>query len=241
MILFGSHIIKKVYDDFRKPNDRDWYTTDPNVQLPTSNTNDEYYLMECMPDREPTMDEMLTLKVSHSIYDIKWQKTMSDIRFLQIKGHKTIPELLSELRILWENVHGKQHRTDFEVEPGKFFDDRVKRKTNHDELHRLINPTPTYIGMIENGVTPNEDLFRNMPDIDRTEVLFEEAFVLAIERFSHLPDMTAYNRAQNLLVTTLHPVWLADEVIKNWNRSYWTPTKSKFYKKYTEIKNNNKL
>ena len=84
MILFGSHIIKKVYDDFRKPNDRDWYTTDPNVQLPTSNTNDEYYLMECMPDREPTMDEMLTLKVSHAIYDIKWQKTMSDIRFLQI-------------------------------------------------------------------------------------------------------------------------------------------------------------
>jgi low temperature requirement protein LtrA len=80
-----------------------------------------------------------------------------------------------------------------------------------------------------------------MSDIDRTEVLFEEAFVLAIERFSHLPDMTAYNRAQNLLVTALHPVWLADEVIKNWNRSYWTPTKSKFYKKYTEIKNNNKL
>lgn len=192
--------------------------------------------MECMPDREPTMNEMLTLKVSHAIYDIKWQKTMSDIRFLQIKGHQTIPGLLSELRILWDNVHGKQQRTNFEVEPGKFFDDRVKRKTNHDELHRLINPTPTYIGMVENGVTPNEDLFRNMSDIDRTEVLFEEAFVLAIERFSHLPDMTAYNRAQNLLVTTLHPVWLADEVIKNWNRNYWTPTKSKFYKKYTEIK-----
>ena len=241
MILFGSHIIKQTYDDFRTPNDRDWYTTDQTVTLPVSNPKDEYYLMECMPDREPTMDEMLTLKVSHAIYDIKWQKTMSDIRFLQIKGHKTIPELLSNLREHWEKVHGKQHRTDFEVEPGKFFEDRVKRKTDHDELHRLINPIPTYLGMIENGVTPNEDLFRNMPDVDRTEVLFEEAFVLAIERFSNLPDMTAYNRAQNLLVTALHPTWLADEVIKNWNRNYWTPSKSRFYEKYKEIKNNDKI
>ena len=241
MILFGSHIIKQTYDDFRTPNDRDWYTTDPTVTLPVSNPKDEYYLMECMPDREPTMDEMLTLKVSHAIYDIKWQKTMSDIRFLQIKGHKTIPELLSNLREHWKKVHGKQHRTDFEVEPGKFFEDRVKRKTDHDELHRLINPSPTYLGMIENGVTPNEELFRNMPDVDRTEVLFEEAFVLAIERFSNLPDMTAYNRAQNLLVTTLHPTWLADEVIKNWNRNYWTPSKSRFYEKYKEIKNNDKI
>jgi hypothetical protein len=241
MILFGSHIIKQTYDDFRTPNDRDWYTTDPTVTLPVSNPKDEYYLMECMPDREPTMDEMLTLKVSHAIYDIKWQKTMSDIRFLQIKGHKTIPELLSNLREHWEKVHGKQHRTDFEVEPGKFFEDRVKRKTDHDELHRLINPSPTYLGMIENGVTPNEELFRNMPDVDRTEVLFEEAFVLALERFSNLPDMTAYNRAQNLLVTALHPTWLADEVIKNWNRNYWTPSKSRFYEKYKEIKNNDKI
>ena len=241
MILFGSHLIKSMYDDFRMPNDRDWYTTDPTIILPKSNPQDEYYLMECMPNREPTMDEMLTLKFSHAIYEIKWQKTMSDIRFLQIKGHKVIPELLSDLRKHWENVHGKQHRTDFEVEEGKFFDDRVKRKIDHDELHRLINPTPTYLKMIENGVTPNEDLYRSITETDRIEVLFEEAFVLAIERFSHLPDMAAYNRAQQILVTSLHPVWLADEVIRNWNRHYWTPSKSRHFDKYKEIKNNDKL
>lgn len=241
MILFGSHIIKNKYGDFRSPNDNDWYTTDPNEKLPTSNPKDEYYLMECMPDREPTMDEMLTLKVSHAIYDIKWQKTMSDIRFLQIKGHNIVPKLLSDLRNLWVKVHGEQHRTDFEVEAGKFFEDRVRRKINHDELHQLINPTPTYKKMITNEVTPNEELFRHMSNQDRTEVLFEEAFVLAIERFSNLPDMTAYNKAQQLLVTRLHPVWLADEVINNWNKNYWTPTKSMFYKKYKEIKNNYKL
>jgi hypothetical protein len=236
MILFGSTIIKKNFDDFRSPNDRDWYTTDPDEVLPSNNTSDEYYFMGCMPNREPTMDEMLTLKMSHAIYDIKWQKTMSDVRFLQIKGMKVVPSLLKELRLFWEGVHGKQRRTDFEVEPGKFFEDRVRRKTEHDELHRLINPTPTYTKMITNGVTPDEELYQSLPENDRVELLFEEAFVIAIERFSKLPDMTAYNKAQQLLVTALHPEWLADEVIANWNKHYWTPGKSVFYNKYKQIK-----
>ncbi len=240
MILFGSHIIKQEYDDFRSPNDRDWYTTDPAETLPKSTPQDEYYLIECMPNRTPTMSEMLTLKTSHAIYDIKWQKTMSDIRFLQIKGRVVIPELLAELRLFWERVHGKQHRTNFDVEAGKFFQDRVKRKTDHDELHRLINPTPTYLKMIRDGVTPDEDLYRAMPYADQVEVLFEEAFVLAIERFSHLPDMAAYNKAQNLLVTTLHPVWLADMVIGLWNSHYWTPTNSKHFEQYRKIKTKNR-
>jgi hypothetical protein len=47
----------------------------------------------------------------------------------------------------------------------------------------------------------------------------------------------AYHIAQQSLVTRLHPVWLADEVIKNWNKWYWNPQNSNLYNKYKEIKN----
>jgi hypothetical protein len=67
--------------------------------------------------------------------------------------------------------------------------------------------------------------------------MFEEAFVIAIERFSNSPDKVAYHFSQQALVTRLHPVWLADFIILNWNKYYWIPTKSSFYKKYVTIKN----
>jgi hypothetical protein len=184
-----------------------------------------------------TADEIYTLKVSHAIYDINWKKTMSDIRFLQMKGCKVIPSFLTQLREHWVNVHGVQNRTDFEVKPGKFFDDRVKRKVNHDDLHKMLNPTPTYLKMIVNDLNPSPEKFYDLTEDERKEVLYEEAFVIAMERLGSLPVKAAYNMAQQNLVTRLHPVWLADFIIENWNNYYWNATNSKFYKQYKTIKN----
>jgi hypothetical protein len=236
MYLFGSHLIKKYFNDFRVPNDIDWVTNDIS-ELKKSTKDEEYYFIPFSPDREMTADEMYTVKVSHAIYDIHWKKTMSDIRFLQIKGCKVIPDLLNQLREYWVGVHGEQKRTDFEVLPGKFFEDRVKRKINHDDLHKMINPNPTYFKMIDGGVTPNPEKFTLLTQDEKKELMFEEAFVISIERFLNQPDKVAYNKAQQNLVTRLHPVWLADFVIENWSKWYWTPSISKFYKEYVTIKN----
>lgn len=236
MYLFGSKLIKKYFPDFREPNDTDWVTNDKS-ELKTSTKEEEYYYIPNSPDREMTPDEIYTLKVSHAIYDIHWKKTMSDIRFLQLKGCKIIPEMLKELREYWVEVHGEQHRTDFEVKPGDFFEDRVRRKFNHDDLHKMLNPTPTYLKMIVNGVNPDTELFNRLSDDDKRELLFEESFVISIERFSNNPDRLAYNKAQQSLVTRLHPVWLADFIIENWSKWYWNPTISKFYNKYVTLKN----
>jgi hypothetical protein len=237
MHLFGSHLIKKYFSDFREPNDIDWVTNDKS-KLKDSSKEEEFYYIPFSPNREMTPDEIYTVKVSHAIYDTHWKKTMSDIRFLQIKGCKVIPELLKDLRSHWEEVHGVQHRTDFEVKPGDFFEDRVRRKINHDDLHKMINPTPTYLKMIINDVNPSPELFFNLNEEDKKEVLFEESFVIALERFSNSPNNLAYNKAQQNLVTRLHPVWLADFVIENWSKWYWLPSKSKFYNNYVTIKNN---
>jgi len=237
MYIFGSTLIKKLFPDFREPNDTDWVTNDQS-KLKPSTREVEYYYIPNTPDREMTADEIYTVKVSHAIYDIHWQKTMADIRFLQTKGCKLLPDFLIQLRQFWETVHGVQKRTDFEVQPGKFFEDRVKRKIAHDDLHQMLNPNPTYKKMIINDVNPIEEKFFNdLTDLERKEVLFEESFVIAIERFSNLPDRAAYNKAQNNLVTRLHPVWLSDFIIQNWNNYYWNPTNSNFYKQYKTIKN----
>jgi hypothetical protein len=236
MHLFGSKLIKKHFPDFRNPNDIDWITNDKS-KLKPSTKEEEFYYIPNSPNREMTPNEIYTLKVSHAIYDIHWKKTMSDIRFLQIKGCKLIPNMLSELREYWIEIHGEQHRTDFEVKPGDFFEDRVKRKIDHDELHKMINPTPTYQKMIKNDVNPDSELFFKLTKDEQKEVLYEEAFVISIERFSNYPDSFAYNKAQQNLVTRLHPIWIADYIIENWNKWYWVPRNSKFYKNYVTIKN----
>jgi hypothetical protein len=227
-----------MFSDFREPKDIDWVTNDVTKLKKSIIGKEEYYFIPNSPDREMTADEIYTVKVSHAIYDINWKKTMSDIRFLQMKGCKLIPEFLTQLRSYWETVHGVQKRTDFEVKPGKFFDDRIKRKLNHDDLHKMLNPTPTYLKMIVNDVNPSpERFFNNLTDDERKEVLYEEAFVIAMERLGHLPTRAAYNSAQQSLVTKLHPVWLADFIIEHWNDYYWNATNSKFYEQYKTIKN----
>jgi hypothetical protein len=227
-----------MFSDFREPKDIDWVTNDVTKLKKSIIGKEEYYFIPNTPDREMTADEIYTIKVSHAIYDINWKKTMSDIRFLQMKGCKLIPEFLTQLRSYWETVHGVQHRTDFEVKPGQFFDDRVKRKLNHDDLHKMLNPVPTYLKMIVNDVNPSPDKFLNdLTDDERKEVLYEEAFVIAMERLGHLPTRAAYNSAQQSLVTKLHPVWLADFIIEHWNDYYWNATNSKFYEQYKTIKN----
>jgi len=236
MQIFGSTLIKKYFPDFRTPKDIDWVYKDIS-EMKKSVPGEEYHFMPFSPNREMTVDEIYTVKFSHAIYDIHWKKTMSDIRFLQIKGCKIVPSFFQELREFWIQVHGEQKRTDFEVEPGKFFEDRVRRKIKHDELHKLLNSTPTYTKFVPtNEVSPVPDMFFKLSIQEQRDALYEEAFVLAIERHSHLPYMAAYGASQQQLVTRLHPVWLADEVIKNWFNCFWTATNSRFYEKYKQIK-----
>lgn len=235
MYLFGSQLIKKYFSDFRTPNDTDWVTNIKENMRPSKIGVEEYYYMPFSPSREMTPDELYTVKASHAIYDIHWEKTMSDIRFLQKKGCQIVPDLFNQLRTYWEEIHGYQDRTDFEVEEGKFFEDRVKRKLNHDDLHKIINPTPTYFKIIDNGVNPNSKKFDNLTELEKKELMFEEAFVIACERYYNLPPRKAYNRAQRILVTRLHPIWLADFVIQNWDKYYWNSLNSKFYEIYKNL------
>ena len=234
MYLFGSQLIKKLFPDFRNPNDTDWVTNDPS-KLKQSTKEVEYYYIPHTPNREMTADEIYTLKVSHAIYDIKWSKTMADIRFLQAKGCSLDTCLLKKFREHWNIVHkSKNKRTNFKVAEENFFKDNVKRQIPHDELHLILNPQPAY-KLIVDGVEPIEEKFDALNKTLKADVCLEEAYVLAIERYcDRMPYRQAYFHAQQDLVTRLHPVWLADYVIKNWNNKFWTIKNNNYYETYKE-------
>jgi hypothetical protein len=238
MYIFGSKLIKKIYSDFREPNDTDWVTNDINdynsnqlLSAKRSNRENEVYYIPCTPSREMTADEIYTLKFSHAIYDIHWEKTMSDIRFLQLKGCKLIPEFLKELRNFWEIKHNSK-RCDFKVDESSFFDDNIKRKIPHDELHLIFNPNPSY-KLIIDGVEPIEEKFLSLNPKQKDDIIWEEAFVIAIERYiENFPYRTAYKKSQRDLITRLHPIWMSDYIIINWNKFF--TTKINYYEQYEE-------
>ena len=235
MYIFGSNLIKKYFSDFREPNDKDWVTNDiAEFNAVTSTRENEVYYIPCTPSREMSPDEIYTLKVSHAIYDIHWEKTMSDIRFLQLKGCNIIPEFFKELREFWQIKHSNK-RCDFSVKEDSFFNDNVSRKIPHDELHLIFNSNPSY-KLIVDGIVPNENKFLYLSDGLKENVVLEEAFVISIERYiDNFPFRTAYKRAQRDLITRLHPIWLSDYIILNWNKFY--TIKFNYYEYYNERRN----
>ncbi len=244
MIKFGSVLIKSMFPDFRKPNDIDWIVFNKSESRSIRHDNgsiEEFHYLPLAPrDREMNADEIYTLKVSHAIRDIHWAKTMSDIRFLQMKNCQIVPGFLFDLREFWNEFHGKNKRGSFDVKTKEdFFKDNVKRKISHDGLHCLLNSAPSYLKIVdpENGVTPLEDKFLDLTKQEKINVAFEEALVIGLERYRNYPERKAYHFAQRDLVTRLHPMWLADFVIENWNSVFWNAGNATFlFEKYCDLR-----
>lgn len=228
MYLFGSTLIKKLFPHFRKPRDYDHVTNDPRVSCTSIEDKDrnissvETYYIPCTPNREMTADEIYTVKVSHAIYDIAWSKHMSDIRFLQLNGCKVDYVLLSELREFWKTIHtsSKHNRFDFSGKED-IFDDNLNRKQDHDSLHLIFNDELLFTKFCD-GYIPNKYKWDALNAKLKKTVCLEEAYVIALERFfGKLPQQNfAYHKAQRLLTTKLHPLFIADFVIENWCELY---------------------
>ncbi len=224
MELFGSQLIKKLFPDFRNPRDFDYVSNDIHDFAGHSNKVERYYI-PCTPDREMTANEIYTVKVSHAIYSINWQKHMPDIRFLQLKGCQVIPIFLAELREFWKSVHTdkKYSRFDFSAKED-IFDDNLGRKEPHDNLHLLFTDELDF-PKFSDGAIPNEDKWNKLSDEMKNKICMEEAYVIALERFyGKFPMRKAYCKAQELLITRLHPLFIADWAIQNWKEIY-TPRK----------------
>lgn len=170
-MIIGSNAIKYWFFDFpRTPKDLDfvvWSKNNIDKELLELQSNSRTEILEnpvliewvnqpvCPPN------ELYTLKISHSFWDLKnntWNKHLWDIQWLKEKGCKFIPELFYQLYEYWNNLHGENKRSNLQMTSEEFFNNAVNFPINHDYLHELLIKNeyfcaelPTYQKILKDG------------------------------------------------------------------------------------------
>ncbi len=140
-----------------------------------------------------TPDVNYTIKMSHAIYDIKWDKTKLDILHLKHKGCKIIPNLYEALIEHWKVEHGNKDFLSLNQSKTDFFTDNVTYIYDHDYLHELVAypNKPMYTNCLRDNeeVLIDKDKFFAMPFEDQVRMFREEIAVIVCERWVLNPKM----------------------------------------------------
>ena len=169
-------------------------------------------------------DLLMTLKMSHLQWDIKWRKHMSDVHFLQKLGLKKNEDLYDKLVAHWKTVHGEK-KINLNKNPEEFFNKHVKRKYDHDFLHTVVSyyKEPLHICIRKAGseVMSDQSKFILLPEETKLKLAMEELLVVAIERFNlefhstKSEKLIAVSSAYKKLVTTMTSGWFCDYLLES--------------------------
>lgn len=167
---------------------------------------------------------LFTLKCSHVGFDkIHKDKTFHDIWLLNREGCKIIEPLYFQLYEYWESLKGPKWRADFTKESTDFFDDAVSRENEHDNLHlkyAFEKGKPAFKYLQHEGQTTvwvDPELWDNVSDEIRKNVIIEEAQVLSIERKHPMSRYGSYVHFLKGLVDRLAPLWMTVYILNNWD------------------------
>lgn len=248
-LITGSTALKYWFPDFpREPKDLDIISS----EKINENTKDiEYHWLDGFQyilDRNTFSicvypNFLYTIKVSHAAWDIYWDKTMFDIKFLQEKGFKLDNELYNILYKHWEIIHSKK-KIKVKGYSEDFFNNNVTRKMNHDEVHQLVKfynkgPIHEVIRKDKKDVACNKELWDTLSNDDKIKCCLEEIYVFALERYTNFPPKTAFNKALKHLITKSTKGWFNLFLIENFSELIYYD-KSKYfiyYNKYKEMIN----
>lgn len=223
-MYIGSTAIKHYYPDFsREPHDIDIAVETPQNSTTIDGKRVEYLenpvILKYQKEGYLNPDLMLTLKVSHMFYKYNWDKHMYDIQFLLKKGHKWDIKIIEELRGLWENILPKIRRSQLAQSKADFFDNAVNEDIDeHDYLHTLINPIPMYTLLLKEGseVELEESKFHEMTFEQKCEVVREETYVMAWERYKDIDYRAAFKRQLKDNIMKHFPQYIALFAIENY-------------------------
>jgi hypothetical protein len=241
-ITIGSHAIKHWFPDFKRtPYDLDQVSVDVTSRKHLHEINPLPVLFEYCSEPIASPDILLTVKISHAFWDIKWYKTVSDIQFLQNKGVKHDPELLNELYKHWENKYGKKTVPKFNVSKAEFFKKHVERVVDHDFIHEVVayRDKPMFKYILKEGqeVLLDYNKFLQLDFESKLQLAREEIYSIAIERYllTNLAKtkLGAYKQATKLVVTKLSKGWFPKFILTNYN--YLSNPDIDYYKKFTSI------
>lgn len=191
LTLIGSTAARHWFDDFRKPNDLDYHSASPVVYqgLERADIFVDERLGQWKWGSIATPEELYTLKISHSFWEVNgpknWDKHASDIIFFQRKGVEFNRELYDIVLPIWKELH-KRNPTNLNQNKDNFFKDAVKRKYDHDSVHASIayGDYPLYEDILKEGsdVAVDNSKFWAMDEETRFKTIREEIYATALER-----------------------------------------------------------
>ena len=171
----------------------------------------------------PTSEALYTIKYSHSFWDIKWNKTMWDISFFQSAGIKLDEPFFRALYAGWESIRGKKPAR-LNVSNNDFFTAKVDRKYKHDDLHlaTCYYDRPIYERCKKdlNSAMVDRTLFNNLSHENKINMVKEEVYAIALERFvipKQMNDKLAYKLGLKKIITSLSKGWFPEFAVSNWN------------------------
>ena len=237
LLVYGSFAINHWFSDFRKPCDFDiicsnieTYAKDieqlnrSSLRIDTHFNDDLLFLTEFNKNETiASPDLLLTIKMSHAMYDINWFKTIKDIVFLQNKGAKVNEQVYELLQQFWKKQHkGLRPKLNFNQQASTFFNEHVSRIYNHDELHQILKykDVPMYQKILvdNTSVKCDENKFNALSEEDKKLVVIEEVLVLATERYvlkGNMHPRVAKNNMMRYFVTGMTSGWFNRYILDN--------------------------
>ena len=138
--------------------------------------------------RLATLDELYTIKVSHSYWSLRngsWAKHMYDQEQLRAAGAEMITQLHNILYRIWSFRYGFK-KVDLSQDAATFFGPGIRRYYEHDSVHRAVAfyDEPLYTRILRKGaeVTPDPAKLAALDPAARELLWREEIAVLALER-----------------------------------------------------------
>ena len=195
VLLIGSTAMAQYLPYGRPPKDIDFFA-DHNPDADFASKVEIFWhdsFREWLPqgtDRVATLDELYTIKVSHSYWDLKnssWEKHIEDAMALKAVGALLLPRLHDLLYKVWEEKHGAK-KVNLSEEADDFFADAVKRVYDHDSIHYSVAYTPgkpLYEEAIKEGRTVAMDMTKvwSWPKAKQLALFREEVYATALERW----------------------------------------------------------
>lgn len=215
--LIGSQAARHHLPDFREPKDTDYFSEEP---VDGAEVFWHPKLAEWNWGSIATLDELYTIKVSHSFWELHgtWLKHAHDMMLFKQRGAQFIPELHKILYPIWEERYGKK-KANLETDPEDFFNERiVKRIYDHDSIHASVayNDAPLFEKILRDGsaVAVDKSKWDALPEIDKLNMVREEVYATALERKLIPNDYTGSARAAYAwtlckTVTSLTKGWFA--------------------------------
>lgn len=202
-LVVGSVAMRYHLSGSREPKDLDVFTNEPmpaetfgGLRVETL-WHDSFASLFGSGNRVATLDELFTIKTSHSAWELKngsWTKHMNDSVRLREAGAVLLPELYAGLYAVWEELHGRKG-VDLAKDKTAFFSDAVRRTYDHDSIHRAVayGDEPLYERFLKPGETVAMDMAKVWASDEATiiQLFREEVLATALERIMIPSDFTA--------------------------------------------------